>query len=109
MKTQRIFERELNACFQTFYGYAFATFVLLTAGIYTVLSCLKGGSADFTQVPRSMTFTFLIAIPILIHAALLPRSAARKQSCCSTRCRSASRRSWQESFWAFAARSRCRF
>lgn len=65
MKAQRIFERELNACFQTFYGYAFATFVLLTAGIYTVLSCLKGGSADFTQVPRSMTFTFLIAIPIL--------------------------------------------
>ena len=65
MKTQRIFERELNACFQTFYGYAFAAFVLLTAGIYTVLSCLKGGSADFTQVPRSMTFTFLIAIPIL--------------------------------------------
>ena len=65
MKAQRIFERELNACFQTFYGYAFAMFVLLTAGIYTVLSCLKGGSADFTQVPRSMTFTFLIAIPIL--------------------------------------------
>ena len=31
MKAQRIFERELNACFQTFYGYAFAMFVLLTA------------------------------------------------------------------------------
>ena len=76
MKAQRIFERELNACFQTFYGYAFATFVLLTAGIYTVLSCLKGGSADFTQVPRSMTFTLLLSTmvwtaPRVIMSSLL--------------------------------------
>lgn len=65
MKLQSIFERELEAYFHTLYGYVFTAFVLLAGGIYTAVICLKGGSADFAQVLRSMSFIFLIVIPIL--------------------------------------------
>lgn len=64
-KIERIFERELNACFQTLYGYVFTAFLLLVGGIYTSVICVRGGSASFEMVLSSMTFIYLIAIPIL--------------------------------------------
>lgn len=65
MKIRSVFDREVDACFHTLYGYAFTAFVLLAGGIYTTAVCLQGGSAQFSGVLRNMTFIFLIVIPIL--------------------------------------------
>ncbi len=64
-KVNCIFERELNAYFQTLYGYVFTAFLMLVGGIYTTVYCLQGGLATFERVVSSMTFLFLIVIPIL--------------------------------------------
>ncbi|MDP4134051.1 MAG: ABC transporter permease subunit, partial [Bacillota bacterium] len=46
-------------------GYIFCAFILLFAGIYTMVINLKEGYANFEYVLDSMSFIFLIAVPIL--------------------------------------------
>lgn len=65
MKIGYIYDREFNSYFHSLYGYVFTAFVVLVAGIYTTGDCLRGGSANFAGVVGSMSFIYLIIIPIL--------------------------------------------
>lgn len=65
MKINCIYEREFNSYFHTLYGYVFTAFVALVAGIYTAGDCLRGGSGNFAGVVSSMSFIYLIIVPIL--------------------------------------------
>lgn len=65
MKIGYIYDREFNAYFHSLYGYVFTAFVVLVAGIYVTGDCLRGGSANFAGVVGSMSFIYLIIIPIL--------------------------------------------
>lgn len=65
MKINCIYDREFNSYFHTLYGYVFTAFVVLVAGIYVAGDCLRGGSANFAGVVSSMSFIYLIIIPIL--------------------------------------------
>lgn len=60
-----IFKRELKSYFNNILGYIFCAFILLFAGIYTMVINLKSGSANFEFVLGNMAFIFLIAVPIL--------------------------------------------
>lgn len=60
-----IFHREFNAHFTSLSGYLFCAFVLLFAGIYTMAYNLVGGYSNFEYVLSSMSFIFLIAVPVL--------------------------------------------
>ena len=65
MKIGHIYDREFNSYFHSLYGYVFTAFVVLVAGIYVSGDCLRGGSANFAGVVGSMSFIYLIIIPIL--------------------------------------------
>ena len=65
MKIGYIYDREFNSSFHSLYGYVFTAFMLLVAGIYVTGDCLRGGSANFSGVVGSMSFIYLIIIPIL--------------------------------------------
>ena len=59
-----IYERELDSQLNGLTGYVYGALMLLFAGIYVMVSNLAG-SPDFTNVLYSMTFIYLIAIPLL--------------------------------------------
>ena len=65
MKIGYIYDREFNSSFHSLYGYVFTAFMLLVAGIYVTGDCLRGGSGNFAGVMGSMSFIYLIVIPIL--------------------------------------------
>ena len=65
MKISHIYDREFNSSFHSLYGYVFTAFMLLVAGIYVTGDCLRGGSGNFSGVVGSMSFIYLIVIPIL--------------------------------------------
>ena len=65
MKISHIYDREFNSSFHSLYGYVFTAFVLLVTGMYVSGDCLRGGSANFAAVVGSMSFIYLITIPIL--------------------------------------------
>lgn len=64
-KIQSLYDREFNSYFHTLYGYVFTAFIILVASIYTVGDCVRGRSANFAGVVGSMSFIYLIVIPIL--------------------------------------------
>ena len=64
-KIQALYDREFNSYFTTLYGYVFTAFIILVASIYTVGDCIRGRSANFAGVVGSMSFIYLIVIPIL--------------------------------------------
>ena len=64
-KIQALYDREFNSYFHTLYGYVFTAFIILVASIYTVGDCIRGRSANFSGVVGSMSFIYLIVIPIL--------------------------------------------
>lgn len=70
MKLNYIYDREFNSCFHSLYGYVFTAFMVLVAGIYVSGDCLRGGSANFAGVVGSMSFIYLIIIPILTMRTL---------------------------------------
>ena len=59
-----IYERELDSQLNGLTGYVYGALMLLFAGIYVMVSNLAG-SPDFTNVLYSMTFLYLIGIPLL--------------------------------------------
>ncbi len=59
-----IFERELDSLMNGLTGYVYGALMLLFGGIYVMAYHLEG-SIDFTYVLFSMTFIFLIGIPLL--------------------------------------------
>jgi len=60
-----IYERELRSYFTGITGYLFIAFLLLFAGIYTMAINLKESYSNFEYVLGSLTFIFLIVVPVL--------------------------------------------
>ena len=60
-----VFRRELNGYFKSMMGYLFSAFVLIFAGIYTMVYNLSVYTAHFERVLSSISFLYLIAVPIL--------------------------------------------
>jgi len=60
-----IFERELKSYFHSVTGYIFTAFILLFAGIYTMVINLSNAYSQFEYVLSNMSFVFIIAIPVL--------------------------------------------
>ena len=60
-----IFKRELRSYFNSVTGYAFAAFLLLFTGIYTMGICLAGGYTNYEYVLGNMAFIFLLIVPIV--------------------------------------------
>jgi len=60
-----VFEKELRSYLNSLSGYVFGGFLLLFAGIYTMVINLNSGYASFDLVLQNMSFIFLVSIPIL--------------------------------------------
>lgn len=60
-----VYKKELRTSFTGMAAYVFIAFVLVFAGIYTMLYNLSNGYPNFEYVLQSMSIIFLIAIPIL--------------------------------------------
>jgi ABC-2 type transport system permease protein len=60
-----IFKHEVKSYFTGLTAYVFGAFLLLFAGIYTMAYNLNALMVNFEYVPASMSFVFLIIVPIL--------------------------------------------
>ncbi len=60
-----IFKHELSGFFNSVSAYVFGAFLLLFAGIYTMVYNLRNGLTNFEYVIAGMVIIFLIAIPVL--------------------------------------------
>lgn len=60
-----IFEREVNSYFNGIHGYLLGAFMLLFAGIFTMVVNLSQNIANFEYVMQNMDIILLIIIPIL--------------------------------------------
>lgn len=60
-----IYERELDSQLNGLTGYIYGALMLLFGGIYVMVCHLEQGSTDFTYVLYSLTFIYLIGIPLL--------------------------------------------
>ena len=65
-----VFRHELASYFSNMTGYVFGAFLLLFAGIYTMVYNLKGGITNFEYVPAGMAFAFLVIVPVLTMRVL---------------------------------------
>ena len=65
-----VFKHEFKSYFSNLYGYVFSAFLLLFVGIYTMAYNLNGAYTNFEYVPYSMSFIFLIIVPILTMRVL---------------------------------------
>lgn len=60
-----VFRHEVSSYFTHVSGYVFGAFILLFAGIYTMVYNISARYTNFEYVLGSMAFIFLIAVPIL--------------------------------------------
>ena len=65
-----IYKRELRAYFHTMTGYAFISFLMVMAGIYTMYVHFSQGYSQFEYVISSLCFFYLLAVPILTMKAI---------------------------------------
>ena len=65
-----IFRHEISSCFTNLTGYVFGAFLLLFAGIFTMVYHLNYQVANFEYVISEMSFVFLIIVPILTMRVL---------------------------------------
>ena len=65
-----VFRHELSSYFTGMTGYVFGAFLLLFTGIYTMVYNLQSASVHFEYVLGSMSFVFLIIVPILTMRVL---------------------------------------
>lgn len=65
-----IYGREVRAYFTGMTGYVFVAFLLIFAGMYTMIYNLNNGYPNFEYVLESMSVIYLIAIPILSMRAI---------------------------------------
>ena len=72
-----VFRHELSSYFTGVTGYVFSAFLLLFSGIYTMVYNLQSASVHFEYVLGSMSFVFLIIVPILTMRVL---AEERRQS-----------------------------
>ena len=60
-----ILRRELSSCFKGVLGYLLGAFLLIFVGIYTMAYNLSGYCNNFEYVLSSISFIYLIAVPII--------------------------------------------
>lgn len=60
-----IYKREVGAYFKSILGYLFIAFMLVFAGIYTMVFNLSGYYANFEYTLEIICFIYMIAVPIL--------------------------------------------
>ena len=60
-----ILKREFKSYYLSMTGYAFAAFLLIFTGIYTMAVCLAGYYSNFEYVLGNISFIFLLIVPIL--------------------------------------------
>jgi len=60
-----IYRREFKSYFTSMTGYVFIAFMLLFAGVYTMIVCLKQGYPNFEYVLANMSFSFFIIVPVI--------------------------------------------
>lgn len=65
-----VFRHELRSYFTNVSGYVFGAFLLLFAGIYSMVYNLKSGITNFEYVLGGMSFIFLVIVPILTMRVL---------------------------------------
>lgn len=65
-----VFRHELSSHLTGLIGYVFGGFLLLFAGLYTMNYNLKGAVANFEYVLGSMSFVYILAIPVLTMRVL---------------------------------------
>lgn len=65
-----IFRHEVSSYFTGVTGYVFGGFLLLFAGIYTMVINLNSQVANFEYVLSNMSFIFLVVVPILTMRVL---------------------------------------
>ena len=65
-----VLRHELSSYFTNVTGYVFGAFLLLFAGIYTMVYNLSNLVTNFEYVPGSMPFVFLVIVPILTMRVL---------------------------------------
>lgn len=65
-----VFRHELEQYFTGLTGYLFGAFLLLFAGIYTLVYNLSGGLSNFEYVLGGMSFVFLLIVPMLTMRVL---------------------------------------
>lgn len=65
-----VFRHELASYFTGLTGYVFGAFLLLFTGIYTVAYNISSAVANFEYALGSMTFVFLVIVPILTMRVL---------------------------------------
>lgn len=65
-----VFRHELSSSFTGLTSYVFSAFILLFTGIYTMVYNLKNAYTNFEYVLGSMSFVFLIIVPILTMKTL---------------------------------------
>ncbi|MCM1568987.1 MAG: Gldg family protein [Roseburia sp.] len=65
-----IYKRELRACLQSFIGFLFIAVTLFFIGLYHTVYGLMSGYPYFSAVVSSVTFMFLITVPVLTMRVL---------------------------------------
>lgn len=65
-----IIKHEISSYFSNLSGYVFGAFLLLFAGIYTMVYNLNNMVANFEYVLANMSFVFLIIVPVLTMKVL---------------------------------------
>lgn len=65
-----VYMREIRSCFTGLTGCVFAAFLLLFAGIFTMIYNLNYGYASFEYAMGNMPFVFLVIVPILTMRTL---------------------------------------
>lgn len=77
-----VFRHELSSYFSNVTGYVFGAFLLLFSGIYTMAYNLKSALANFEYVLGSMSFIFLIIVPILTMKVIAEERRPSSPSAC---------------------------
>ncbi len=65
-----VFRHELSSYFTNLSGYVFGAFLLLFAGIYTMVYNIQSAITNFEYVLGGMSFVFLVIVPILTMRVL---------------------------------------
>ena len=65
-----VFRHELESYFTGLTGFVFGAFLLLFAGIYTMVYNLSSGLANFEYVMGGISFVFLVIVPVLTMRVL---------------------------------------
>ena len=65
-----VFKHELSSYFTSLIGYVFGAFLLLFAGIYTMIVNINSKLTNFEYIFGNMSFVFLVIVPVLTMRVL---------------------------------------